>query len=72
MKNLEQCVGVFGYNSSDAHNDAQGVHWFWWLLIALIPGPLLLLVGYIHHQRMKRAMIFYSNSYNGIKPYDGL
>ena len=47
------------YYENDAEEDAKGVHWLWWLLIALIPGPLLLLVGYVHHQRMKRALAFY-------------
>jgi len=59
------------YTAYDAEKDAQGVHWIWWLLIALIPGPLLLLVGYVHHQRMKRAIAYYSGETTPVE-YDGL
>ena len=53
------------YTTFDASQDSRGVHWIWWLLIALIPGPLLLLVGYIHHARLSRAIVFYRKKYLG-------
>ena len=72
MFNYDQVVGVIGYNSSDAYNDAKGVHWFWWVFWLIFFAPMLAVVGYVHHQRMKRAIIFYGNNYNGLPPYDGL